>query len=213
MFARSSDLTSLEPFHFCFTEIECRTKIPFSGQKRFRGASLIVNASQRRLRTTLGIVLIAEKLTLLSMLWKQWSIWLQSQVWTRAIPGANKPTGTVQSLPNFSGCTIISTTTFEKKQVANATGKWHTTESLDQSLAATAATYVARGKKAKSANLKSPPSVSLLSTSSWRRGGAVAPRQLGASASSHFNTSAGTKPVRQVQLKMADLSPNPSTDQ
>jgi len=36
---------------------------------------------------------------------------------------------------------------------------------------------------------------------SWRRGGAVAPGQLGFSASSHFKTSAGTKPVQRVQLK------------
>jgi len=63
------DLTLLFPFHFCFTETECRTmKIPFSEKRTFQGASLIVNTSQGTLRTTLGIVLIVEKLTLLSML-------------------------------------------------------------------------------------------------------------------------------------------------
>jgi len=81
---------------------------------------------------------------------------------------------------------------------------------LDQALQAASKTYTARGKKAKGADLKSPPSASLISTSSFRRGGAAAPRQLGSSVSIHFKTSAGTKPV---QLKMTDLSPNPSAEQ
>jgi len=108
---------------------------------------------------------------------------------------------------------MISTTTTSKKQVANATGKWRTTKSLDQSLQTVTKTHAARGKKAKGADLKSSPFASLVSASSWRRGGAVAPGQLGSSASSHFKTSAGTKPVQQVQLKMTDLSPNPSAEQ
>ena len=103
----------------------------------------------------------------------------------------------------------------EKKQVAHATGKRRTTESLDQSLSTATATYatyaVGRGKKARGVNLKSPPSASSVSTSSFKRAGAVAPRMLGAPASGHFKTASNGP--RKVQLKMTDLSPNPSAEQ
>ena len=137
-----------------------------------------------------------------------------------AIPGVNK--GLPRCRQSNRQCQITSQlqrtynlfyTNIEKKQFANATGKRRTTEALDQSLSAASKTYAARGKKAKGANLKSPPSASSISTTSFRRGGAVAPRLLGSSVSSHFKTTAGAQPVRQVQLKMTDLSPNPSAEQ
>jgi len=137
-----------------------------------------------------------------------------------AIPGVNK--GLPWCRQSNRQCLITSQlqrtynhfyNNIGKKQVANATGKRRTTEALDQLLQAASKSFAERGKKAKGANLKSPPSASSISMTSFRRGGAAAPRLLGSSVSSHFKTTAGAQPVQQVQLKMTDLSPNPSAEQ